>query len=150
MTLHAGSVLKSTATLQGTIFADTQIFIVEYNAEGALGFVINRPFGRSLNELVEFSHVPFFPLYNGGPVDTEHVYFIHNQSGIITGGTVVKDGVYYGGDFSKAVAGIKSKTLSTSDIKIFVGYCGWDKGELEAEIEEGSWEVESRFIDVFQ
>jgi putative transcriptional regulator len=31
--------------------------------------------------------------------------------------------------------------LSSSQGKIFIGYCGWDTGELQAEIEEGSWEI---------
>jgi putative transcriptional regulator len=34
--------------------------------------------------------------------------------------------------------------LSADEVKIFVGYCGWDAGELESEIEEGSWEVQSQ------
>ena len=25
------------------------------------------------------------------------------------------------------------------EIQLFIGYCGWDLGELEAEVEEGSW-----------
>lgn len=25
------------------------------------------------------------------------------------------------------------------EIQLFIGYCGWDEGELEAEMKEGSW-----------
>ncbi|MCK7559800.1 YqgE/AlgH family protein [Chitinophaga sedimenti] len=43
----------------------------------------------------------------------------------------------YGGDFNIAV----QQALRTSDMKVFLGYCGWDKAELDAEMEEGSWVV---------
>ena len=33
------------------------------------------------------------------------------------------------------------------DIKIFIGYCGWNTSELEAEIAEGSWLVTDESID---
>jgi putative transcriptional regulator len=141
MKLQAGLFLKSTEALDKTLFEKVIIFITEYNHNGAVGFVINRPFGRSLNELEEFRHSPSFPLYNGGPVDQEHLFFLHRRPDFISEGAPVGEGVYTGGNFKQAVTGINNKSLSSRDIKIFVGYCGWDAGELEAEIQEGSWVV---------
>ncbi len=144
MNLQAGITLKSTAALKDTIFADAVIFLTEYNEGGAVGFIINRPFNRSLNELQEFKWSPAFPLFEGGPVDHEHVFFLHRRPDIIQDGTPVGDGVFWSGNFRQAVNGINNKMLSSTDIKIFVGYCGWDTGELEAEIVEGSWIVTQR------
>ncbi len=139
MNLQAGMFLKSTAALDDTVFAGVVIFLTQHNAGGAIGFVINRPFGRSLHELQEFKHSPYFPLYDGGPVDKEHLFFLHRRPDLIEEGTLVASGIYWGGNFRQAVNSINNKSLSAKDIKIFVGYCGWDGGELEAEIEEGSW-----------
>lgn len=122
-------------------FDSSVIFIAEHNEQGALGFVINKVFERSLNELVEFNSSPAFPLYEGGPVDQEHLYFIHRHSAIIPGGTQIINDIYMGGDFKKTIELINNHNLTSKDIKIFIGYCGWDTGELEAEIAEGSWEV---------
>ena len=139
MYLHPGLFIKSTEALNGTVFEKATIFITEYNVYGAMGFVINKTFGRSLHELEEFKHSPYFPLYNGGPVDGEHLFFVHQRPDLIEAGTAIGNGVYVGGNFSQAVTAINNGSLTTNDIKIFVGYCGWDAGELEAEIVEGSW-----------
>ncbi len=148
MPLQAGIFLKSTEALDGTTFEKTTIFITEYNANGAVGFIINKPFIRRLNELDEFKSSPGFPIYKGGPVEQEQLFFIHQRPEIIEDGNAVDD-IYIGGNFKQAVAAINNNRLTTADIKIFIGYCGWDGGELEAEIEEGSWVMAAAGEDVF-
>ena len=106
-----------------------------------MGFVINKAFPRKFNELEEFKHSIPFRLYEGGPVDQEHLYFVHRRPELITGGVLVADNIYLGGDFKAAVMHLNSHTISGADIRLFIGYCGWDNNELEAEIAEGSWEV---------
>lgn len=140
--MDKGKILTSSSLMDDDNFQHSILFIAEYNKNGAIGFVVNKIFERTLNELVEFSGSPVFPLYDGGPVDKEHLYFIHRRNDIIAGGEHIVDDIYLGGDFNKAIASINNKTITTKDIKIFIGYCGWDADELEAEIEEGSWEVE--------
>lgn len=150
MKLDAGLFIQSTEALNETLFSQATIFITEYNSGGAVGFVINKPFGRSLNELVEFKHSPYFLLYDGGPVDQEHLFFLHRRPDLIDAGTPVGNGIFSGGNFRQAVTAINNKSLSARDIKILVGYCGWNAGELEAEIEEGSWIItESTTQDMF-
>lgn len=141
MKLSAGKILISAATMDDPNFSNTLIFITEYNEAGAMGLVINRLFKQPLNALAEFSHCPAFPLYAGGPVDNEHLYFIHRRPDLIADGEAVTANIYFGGDFKQAIAHINQHTLHEAGIKICIGYCGWDKGELEAEIEEGSWRV---------
>lgn len=141
MHLSPGTILTSSPSLDDPNFQQSIIFITEYNEKGAMGFVVNKIFERALNELVEFSSSPAFPLYDGGPVDQEHLYFIHRRNDLIPGGTFIIDNVYLGGDFKKAIEHINNATLSSSHVKICIGYCGWDANELEAEIAEGSWIV---------
>jgi len=141
MNLQAGLFLYSTSALDDSYFANAIIYLTECNAGGALGFVVNRPFGRSLHELEEFKHSRLFPLYEGGPVDKEHLFFLHRRPDLIADGTLVSGNVYYGGNFRQVLNGINNRSLSAKDVKLFIGYCGWDAGELEAEIAEGSWEL---------
>jgi len=139
--MFTGAFIQSTSLLDGTNFEQSTIFITEYNTTGAAGFVVNKLFGRTLNQLEEFKHCPAFQLYEGGPVDQEHLFFIHQRPDIITGGTLVANKIYVGGDFKQAVTHINNNTLNSVDIKLFIGYCGWDSTELDAEIAEGSWVV---------
>jgi putative transcriptional regulator len=142
MNLKPGLLIKSTALLAKSYFADAVIVLAEFNEKGALGFVINRSFERTLNQLEEFKEALPFPIYEGGPVDQEHLYFVHQRPDIIEQGVAVDNGIYLGGNFKQAVKAINNRTITTADLKLFVGYCGWNTGELEAEIEEGSWTVE--------
>jgi putative transcriptional regulator len=140
--MKPGQIIKSSTLLDGSYFENSRILLAEYNEKGALGFLLNRPFSRSLNELVEFRHSPPFPLHEGGPVDQEHLFIVHTRPDLIAGSRSVNDQFFLGGDMNDAVKYINNKTLQPADIFIFVGYCGWNKGELEAEIEEGSWLVD--------
>ena len=54
MHIRTGTIVISTALLNGSSFEKTVIVIAEHNEKGSLGFIINQPFARSLNELEEF------------------------------------------------------------------------------------------------
>lgn len=150
MNLQAGTFIKSTSALDNTYFEDTSIYITEHNDRGAMGFVISRPFNRSLNELEEFKDSISFPLYEGGPVDQEHIFFLHMRPDLIEQGARIGNGIYLGGNFNQVLECLNSGTLGADHIKLFVGYCGWNKDELEAEINEGSWEItEGKNSDIF-
>lgn len=170
MQLSAGSIIKATGLLKDSNFEDAVILLTEYNERGAVGFVLNQPHARYLNELEEFKSSIAFPLFAGGPVDTEHLFFIHRRPELIPGGSLISgrtipleentfplspaahvqiDQLYLGGDFTAAVAAINNGQISTNNLKIFIGYCGWDHGDLETEIQEGSWEVIAEYHHIF-
>jgi putative transcriptional regulator len=137
--LKAGTSIKSTAALIGSFFEHTTILIVEHDEAGTIGFVTNKPFGKSLHELIEFSHAKPFPLMDGGPVDRDHLFVLHKRPDLIDGGEQVPNGLYLGGNMEQVIQAINTGGANTQEIQLFIGYCGWDEGELEAELEEGSW-----------
>lgn len=141
--MQKGTFIQSTALLGGDYFENALIYISGYDEKGATGFVVNKKFPRSFNELQEFRHSPSFPVYEGGPVDREHLFVLHRRPELITESVCVSGTIYTGGNFSEAVKHINNKTLTAADMLLFIGYCGWDAGELEAEIAEGSWEIVS-------
>jgi putative transcriptional regulator len=137
--LKAGIVIKSTGMLNDSFFERTTILIVGHNEEGSLGFVTNKPLGKSLHELIEFKHAKPFPLMDGGPVDKEHLFVLHHRPDLIEGGEQIHNGLYLGGNMEQVIEAINTKAASQQEIQLFIGYCGWDMGELEAEVKEGSW-----------
>jgi putative transcriptional regulator len=137
--LKAGLYIKSTALLIGSFFEHTTILIVKHNEEGSLGFLTNKPFGKSLHELIEFNHAKPYPLMDGGPVNRAHLFVLHSRPDLIKGGEQTPNGVYLGGNIEQVIEAINARDANEQEIQVFIGYCGWDPGELEAELEEGSW-----------
>jgi putative transcriptional regulator len=140
MIITAGQHIKSTPLLVGSIFENTNLLICEVNENGAWGFIINKIFPRKLNELVEFQHCQPFPLYEGGPVEQEKLFFIHQRPDLIEGGKHIVDKYYWGGNFKQAIKHINAQTIEEKELQLFLGYCGWDDQQLQQEIAEGSWE----------
>ena len=139
--LKAGISIKSTALLNGSFFEETSILIVEHDEAGTTGFVTNKSFGKSLHELIEFNHSKPFPLMDGGPVDRAHLFVLHKRPDLIEGGKALTNGLYLGGNMEQVIEAINNSGATSQDIQLFIGYCGWDAGELEAEMEEGSWAI---------
>ena len=137
--LKAGIVINSTDVLNNSFFEHTTILIVQHNEQGSLGFVTNKSFGKSLHELIEFKHAIPYPLMDGGPVDREHLFVLHSRPDLIKGGEQIHNGLYLGGNMEQVIEAINSGAANQQEIQVFIGYCGWDEGELEAELIEGSW-----------
>ena len=53
------------------------VLLTEYNEEGTVGFIINKPLDYSINDLIPSVNAEFSVFY-GGPVSPENLYFIHN------------------------------------------------------------------------
>ncbi len=139
--LKAGINIKSNAALIGSFFEHATIFIVKHDEAGSIGFVTNKPFDKSLHELIEFNHVKPFPLMDGGPVDRAHLFVLHTRPDLIDGGEQIQNGLYLGGNMEQVIEAINNKGAHKEEIQLFIGYCGWDVGELQAEVEEGSWTI---------
>ena len=137
--LKAGIYIKSTYALIGSFFEHTTILLVEHNEKGSMGFVTNKSFKKSLHELIEFKHAKPFPLMDGGPVDRDHLFVLHKRPDIIVGSEQISNGLYLGGNMDQVIEAINTSGANKQEIRLFIGYCGWDVGELEAEVEEGSW-----------
>ena len=137
--LIAGLYINSTDALIGSFFEHTTILLVQHNEAGSLGFVTNKSFEKSLHELIEFNHSKPFPLMDGGPVDRDHLFVLHKRPDLIEGGEQIPNGLYLGGNMKQVIEAINNESTNKQEIQLFIGYCGWDEGELEAEVEEGSW-----------
>ncbi len=117
----------------------TVIFLCEYQDEGSFGFVLNKKFKQTLEELVPDFEGYDIPVYYGGPVQMDTIHFLHQYPDLIEGGNEVMNGVYWGGNFESLLALIKSGDIDQNKVRFFIGYSGWSEGQLDGELTEKSW-----------
>lgn len=140
----AGRLLVASPAMPDGRFARTVVLIVEHNARGAFGVIVNRPAGeRPLALLLESlgekdttvsGNVPVFA---GGPVQPEVGFVLHSADYGGAGTLHVTDQI--------ALTSSRQILLDIGSSKgpqkslIAFGYAGWAPGQLEGEIEHGAW-----------
>lgn len=151
--VRAGMLLVATPQLLDPNFVDTVVLMLDVDAGGALGVVLNRPSGVPLAEVLEsWSEVVTEPevLFRGGPVSTEGalgVALLRDRDDVPVGFREV-DGRLGLLDLDTPVELV---TGSLAGMRVFAGYAGWGADQLTAEIAEGSWYVvPSEAVDAFR
>lgn len=136
-----GSLLVAEPPMPDPNFKRTVILLCEHSLEGSFGLVLNRPAHVKLSEVATID-LPFdATLWHGGPVQPETLHYLHPYGDDLEGALPVLDGVYWGGDFEALAEGLGSERLDPERVRFFVGYSGWGAGQLDAEVEDGSWIV---------
>jgi putative transcriptional regulator len=146
-----GMLLIADPFLKDPQFTRSVILLCEHQQKGSLGFVINKLFNQTVDELIPEVTGYKIPLYHGGPVQMDTVHFIHQHPDLIEGGFEIRKGIYWGGAFERAIDLINTGLIELSKIKFFIGYSGWSEGQLDGELKEHSWIVsEASLKIVFQ
>jgi len=134
-----GTLLIADPFLKDPHFMRTVVFICEHQAEGSFGFVLNKRYEQTLDELIISVDGFPIPVYYGGPVQVDTIHFLHQYPELIPGGKEVMEGVYWGGDFEIITQLVKKNKIDLSKIRFFLGYSGWSEGQLNNEIKEKTW-----------
>ncbi len=137
--------------LSDELFGRSVVYMCEHSDRGALGLVINKPSDILLPRLFEKVDLPLGredlaqqPVFQGGPVQTERGFVLHDA---IDGGTE-GESVYAstmtipGGlemTTSKDVLEAMASGAGPRRVFVTLGYASWGKGQLESEITENSW-----------
>jgi len=144
-----GRILISEPFLQDAYFRRSVILLTEYSPEGSVGFVLNKPAKLKINDVVDDFPVFDAELTVGGPVATDTIHFCHTLGELIPNSVKVLHNIYWGGDFEILRKLIRTGLINNSQVRFFIGYSGWGKGQLERELSEDSWLVaELRSWDV--
>ena len=132
-----GILLIANPFLKDPNFMRTVIFLCDHQDEGTFGFVLNKKYHKSLDELLPGMEDHKIPVYYGGPVQMETIHFLHQYP--VIGGEQVMKGVYWGGNFEALLDMIRAADVEPDRIRFFIGYSGWSAGQLDDEIKEKSW-----------
>lgn len=138
-----GSLLISEPFLQDSYFQRSVVLLVQHDAESSMGFVLNKRTDYVLNSFFpELQDYDDIPLYLGGPVGSNRLFFIHSLGeSVVPGCLPINSELFFDGDFSFIKEYILNGNLIAGHIKFFLGYSGWAKGQLGDEITANSWLV---------
>jgi putative transcriptional regulator len=139
-----GRLLIAGPALTEPTFARAVVLLLDHDADGALGVVVNRPTPVEVADVLPswqaYATTPGV-LFQGGPVSLDSALGLAT----VSGGTEEEplgwrrvDGALGLLDLDappEVVAG------EMDSLRIFAGYAGWAAGQLEIELAEGSWYV---------
>lgn len=136
-----GHLLIAEPSIIGDVsFNRAVVLLAEYNTTGSVGFILNKPLDYKLKDFVPEIQSDL-PVYNGGPVEQDNLYFIHCVPELIPESIEISTGIYWGGNFDVILDLLKDDKLQPDQIRFFLGYSGWDAGQLNQELELNSWVV---------
>ena len=141
----AGSLLIAHPNLLDPNFRRTILYLSTSDfEEGSFGFIINRPTGKTVEELLpdtELGELDSIPVFYGGPVAQDQLTFAAFQWNEKKQLVSCRSHL--------VIAEARELTLSESTVvRAFIGYSGWNKGQLEAELDEKAWLVQKPDQDV--
>lgn len=140
-----GSLLLAWPGMRDPRFAKSVILVCHHDGRGAYGLVLNRPQSRRVADLVEPGHLleglPH-PVFLGGPVDLARLQFVHALPAAVPGGLRVGADLWLGGDVEALVRTLRrAPDCEALPVRFFLGYSGWDTGQLDRELAGASWMV---------
>lgn len=144
-----GSVLISEPFLQDAYFQRSVVLLIEHDTNGSMGFVLNKKTNLVINDFFsDLEKLTDIPIYLGGPVSSNRLFFIHTLGELIPESVKVADGLYFDGDFDLLKQYIIEGNTIEGKVKFFLGYSGWTKGQLGYEIKADSWVVSHSVKDI--
>jgi putative transcriptional regulator len=144
-----GKLLVSSPALIDPNFRKTVVLIAHHDDEGAMGLVLSRP-----SDVVAAEAVPVLegipgaesPIFVGGPVQPDAFMVLAEFDDVGQAAAPIIGGLGF------MPADAEPTDLAIKRLRLFAGYSGWGEGQLENELEEGSWivvdaEAEDAFAD---
>lgn len=140
---QTGSLLVAEPFLREQYFNHAAICLIEYEVgRPAMGVVMNRSTGYRLADLMNIDTAAGdIPVYCGGPMSCDRLYFLHSLGDIFPGARQITDRLWVGGDFDTMRDYINSGYPTDGQVRFFIGYSGWDAGQLENELHDHVWAV---------
>ncbi len=143
-----GQLLIAGPRLLDPNFWRTVVLVGEHSEEGALGVVLNRssetPAEEALPELALLAD-DLGAVHVGGPVQPSAVVVLADFVDASAAESLLVDSIGF------LPSEVEPETIGeVRRARVYVGYAGWGPGQLDGELEDGSWIVEpARAADVF-
>lgn len=131
--------------LNDSWFDKTVIYVVEDNEYGTMGLVVNLPHNLTVEQLLEHFELDTTltddflndSVLIGGPVDPEHGFILHEPAGDWQKSLPLKDKLAM--TVSEDILEAMGQGLGPERMLICLGFAGWEKGQLQTEIQDNHW-----------
>src|SRR5262245_7279560 len=133
-----GRFLVANRSLRDPTFVETVVLLVDYDDEGALGVVLNRPTDVPLTAAlpeVEELHKRKDLVFLGGPVARDRMVLLLRAKTAPPQSVLVFDKVYATGSLDA----LRHTIGHGESVRAYAGYAGWGPGQLDAEVARGDW-----------
>ena len=143
--LAQGMFITASRSLLDPNFSHTVVLLLEYDAEGALGLIVNRPTDIDLASLLPDSkwlEGRAEPVFIGGPVSRDHLVVLMRSGAAPPpdeSGQVLSD-TYVTGSLASLEKFLTTE-VAGAEFRVFAGYAGWARGQLDSEVMRGDWHV---------
>ena len=139
--IKLGSLLLADPFEKDPRFKHSVVLLTEYDEEGALGFIMNKPTGISVSEAVDDFPYCDSLLYFGGPEETESLFYVHTVGEMLDDSIEIIPGLWHGGDYDKLRMLLDTNQIGNDQIRFYVGYTEWVPGALDFEVKKKYWIV---------
>lgn len=136
-----GKILISEPFLRDATFGRSVVLLIDHTEEGSMELIINKQLPIFVNDIIkEFKYIENIPLYKGGPIATDTLFYLHTLADI-PGAIPISKGLYLNGDFDEIKKYILQGNKVDRYIRFFLGYSGWESEQLSTELKENTWLV---------
>ena len=135
--------LVANPLLDDVWFNRSVVYLAAFDSyDDIMGFVQNKPFPFTLNSVSDtFKDFKDIPVYCGGPVEPDRLFFLHTLGNTIIDSKYIGNGISIGGDLISLLAYLSAGNKIDGYVKFFLGYSGWSAEQLQMEIKTESWGV---------
>jgi putative transcriptional regulator len=136
-------VISARPGLPDSNFDGSTILVTNSVADSPFGLVLNRPtqltVAQLLPELAD-SAIAGEKVHFGGPVQIDSAWFLFRSQTPVEHAVNVLGDVYLSHD-REWLRTLLHRGLTKENVRVFIGYAGWETDQLEAEIARGDWKV---------
>ena len=141
---YNGKILISTPDISGDLFSRSVVLMIDHNEEGAFGLILNKKNTKMSDRLLRIFGFNV-DVYEGGPVENDKIFFINKGVKVTEQFSEINTEFYLTEDIENVVTGLIEEQITVEEIKVFSGYSGWGKLQLEDEVKRKMWTV----VDVY-
>ena len=131
-----GDLLIAEPLLDEPYFKRSVILLLdEDNNQGHIGLALNKITPVSLQDLFpDWKAGAEVPVYSGGPVEADRLFMLHTMGDRFEGSMEVSPGLT-----DDIIDYINNNRYADGNIRFFLGYSGWSRGQLTSEILKNTW-----------